>query len=61
MIKKYLGDLFIKQRFFVAVGLSIFLFILAFYIPFMERIAEALFSVFILLCLMDYSLLFFAL
>lgn len=60
VIKKYFGDLFIKRRFYLALATCMVLFILAFYIPVLERISIALFFVFMILCGMDYSLLFFA-
>ena len=51
--------MFIKQRFFVTLaGLAAF-FVVAFYIPFLENIAILVFFVFIIFCLIDYSLLFF--
>ena len=59
-IKKYFGDLFIKQRFYIAIAMLVGLFILSFYIPVLEPISVALFFIFVILCLMDYSLLFFA-
>ncbi|MDQ2718710.1 MAG: DUF58 domain-containing protein [Bacteroidota bacterium] len=58
-IKKYIGELFIRQRFYLAIAVCIVLFILAFYLPLLKNIAVVIFCVFILLCLVDYSLLFF--
>jgi len=59
LIKKYLGDLFINRRFYVAMVAFIILFLISFYIPFLERPATALFFMFILFCCIDYYLLFF--
>ncbi len=59
LIKKYFGDLFLKQRFYVALAALAALFIVAFYIPVLEQIAIAVFIVFIIFLLIDYSLLFF--
>ena len=59
MIQKYFGDLFIKRRFYLAIGALIALFIIAFYIPVLEPIAVVIFMVFIAFCLIDYSQLFF--
>ncbi|HEY5370706.1 MAG TPA: DUF58 domain-containing protein [Hanamia sp.] len=59
LIQKYLGDLFIKQRFFVTLAVLGALFLVAFYLPFLENIAILVFFAFIIFCLIDYSLLFF--
>ena len=59
LIKKYFLDLFLKQRFYLALAAIIVLFILAFYIPVLEPIAIVVFVVFILFCFIDYTLLFF--
>jgi uncharacterized protein (DUF58 family) len=59
LIQKYFGDLFIKQRFFVTLAALAALFLVAFYLPFLESIAVLVFFVFILFCIIDYSLLFF--
>ena len=58
-IQKYFGDLFIKQRFYVALAALVALFILAFYIPLLENISILLIVVFIIFFIIDYSLLFF--
>ena len=58
-LNKYFGDLFLNRRFFIALAIFIILFIAAFYIPVLERPAEALFFTFLLFCAIDYSLLFF--
>jgi len=59
-LKKYFGDLFLGGRFYIVMAGFIILFVMAFYIPVLERPAEALFFAYILFCLIDYSLLFFA-
>jgi uncharacterized protein (DUF58 family) len=58
-IKKYLGDLFVNQRFYMGLFACIVLFIAAFFIPLPEFIPVVVFSLFIIFCLIDYALLFF--
>ncbi len=60
MIQKYFGDLFIKRRFYFAIAALIILFIIAFYVPALGSITMAIFMVFLIFSLIDYSLLFFA-
>jgi len=60
LIKKYFRDLFLKQRFYVALAALAALFIVAFYIPVLEQIAIVVFIVFIIFLILDYSLLFFS-
>lgn len=59
IIKKYIGDLFISQRFYLYFGSCILLFILSFFIPILYPPAKILFSVFILIAFIDYFYLFF--
>ncbi|HET7117244.1 MAG TPA: DUF58 domain-containing protein [Hanamia sp.] len=59
MIQKYFGDLFIKQRLYLAIAALTVLFIIAFYIPALEKIAVAVFVFFLAFCAIDYFLLFF--
>ncbi len=59
MIKTYFLDLFLKRRFFIALALLIALFIIAFYIPALQPASIFIFIVFIIFCMVDYSLLFF--
>ncbi|HSV10084.1 MAG TPA: DUF58 domain-containing protein [Hanamia sp.] len=59
-LKKYIGDLFVRQRFYLAVAALIVLFILAFYIPVLQAISILVFVVFIIFLMLDYSLLFFS-
>jgi uncharacterized protein (DUF58 family) len=56
---KYFGDLFIKQRFYIALAVCIALFMAAFYVPVLENIAVAFVVTFLVLCLIDYAFLFF--
>ena len=56
---KYFSDLFIRQRFYIALAAIVSLFIIAFYIPALLEISIALFFVFIIFCIIDYSQLFF--
>ena len=58
-IKKYIGDLFLMQRFYIAIASIIALFLFAFYIPVLEQIAFLILVVFLLFCIIDYSILFF--
>ncbi|MDE3182615.1 MAG: DUF58 domain-containing protein [Bacteroidota bacterium] len=58
-IKTYFLDLFLKRRFFIALASLITLFILAFYIPALQPASITVFIVFIIFCIVDYSLLFF--
>jgi uncharacterized protein (DUF58 family) len=57
--KKYFGDLFIKQRFYIALAFCIALFMAAFYVPVLENIAVAFVVTLLVLFLIDYALLFF--
>jgi uncharacterized protein (DUF58 family) len=58
-LEKYFGDLFLRQRFFMALAALILLFIVAFYIPPLFEISIAVFFVFFIFFLIDYSILFF--
>lgn len=58
-IQKYFGNLFIKQRFYMALAVLVALFILSFYIPLLTNISILVFFVFIIFFIIDYSLLFF--
>ena len=60
MIKKYIGDLFLTQRFYVALASFIALFLAAFYVPVLKPAAIALFVAFLLVCIAEYALLFFS-
>ncbi len=58
-IQTYLLDLFLRRRFFTGLASLMALFILSFYIPAIEPASITVFIVFILFCIVDYSLLFF--
>ena len=58
-IKKYFVDLFLTSLFYIVLLGCICLFILSFYIDALQAIAPIIFFVFIILCLADYSFLFF--
>lgn len=58
-IKKYFGDLFVNQRFYMGIFVCMVLFIAAFFIPLPEFIPVLVFSLFVVFCLIDYALLFF--
>ncbi len=60
MIKKYIGDLFLTQRFYLALASFIILFLVAFYIPVLRVITIILFVAFLVVCMAEYSLLFFS-
>ncbi|MEO5648853.1 MAG: DUF58 domain-containing protein [Ginsengibacter sp.] len=58
-IKKYFGDLFVNQRFYLGILVCMAVFIIAFFIPVPESIPVFVFSLFVFFCLIDYALLFF--
>jgi uncharacterized protein (DUF58 family) len=58
-MKRYFGDLFITARFYAGLLASICLFIVAFYVPVLQGIATIVFFTYIILCVADYSYLFF--
>jgi uncharacterized protein (DUF58 family) len=58
-IKKFLLNLFLCSRFFLGLAVLVGLFILSFYIPALQPVTIAVFIVFIIFCIIDYSLLFF--
>ena len=57
--KTYFLDLFLRSRFFIGLAALVGLFILSFYIPALQSVSIAVFIVFIIFCVIDYSLLFF--
>lgn len=59
-IRKYVGDFFMKRRFFLVLAAFIILFLMAFYFPFLQPVALALFFLFLTLCGLEYSVLFFS-
>ncbi|MBK8710368.1 MAG: DUF58 domain-containing protein [Niastella sp.] len=59
IIKKYIGDLYIGNRFYWAAGGCIALFILAFYFPGLYEPVKVVLYTFIVLILVDYVFLFF--
>src|SRR5665811_1457404 len=58
-IKKYFGDLFLTARFYGGLLLCICLFVTSFYIHGLDSIPPIVFFLFIILCVSDYSFLFF--
>ena len=58
--KKYIGDLFVTTRFYLAAGLCIFIFVLSFFMPVLFPLAKIFFALFLLLTATDYYLLFLA-
>jgi uncharacterized protein (DUF58 family) len=58
--KRYFGDLFLRQRFYVALAALVALFVIAFYIPVLQQIAILVFVVFVIFLILDYALLFFS-
>ena len=58
-IKKYFGDLFPTAFFYYAIAGCACLFVASFYLPPLYAIVEFAFVMLILLCVVDYSLLFF--
>jgi uncharacterized protein (DUF58 family) len=59
LINKYFLSWFINRRFYLSLAGFVVLFICAFYLPFLELPAVALFLIFIIFCCIDYYLLFF--
>ncbi len=59
ILKKYLGDLFLNQRFFFGLAASVALFFVGYLIPVLELAVTLLFLMFVSFCLADYGLLFF--
>lgn len=58
MKKRLIADLFIDNRWYLLMSISIFLFIIAFFIPFLLFVALVYLLVFAVLTLMDYLMLF---
>ena len=59
ILKKYIGDLFLNQRFFVGLAACVAFFLVGYLIPVTEPVAVLLFLIFLSFCLADYGLLFF--
>jgi uncharacterized protein (DUF58 family) len=59
-IKKYLGDLFLQRRFFLVLAGFVIFFLIAFYFSFLQPIVLALFFLFLSLCVLEYSVLFYS-
>lgn len=59
LVNKYIGNLFLKQRFYLVMALFAALFIISFYIPVLKSIVVTLFVLFLVLCMAEYSALFF--
>lgn len=57
-IKKYIGDLYLSARFYLAAGIFIVLFITSFFIPQIYPAAKMLLLVFVALIIIDYLFLF---
>jgi uncharacterized protein (DUF58 family) len=60
MIKKYIGNLFITSRFYLAAGLCAVTFIASFFVPVFFLVAKIFFTAFAILFLADYFFLFIA-
>ncbi len=58
-LRKYFDDLFIGQRFYISLLACILLFIAAFYFRAFTIVATIAFFIFFILCIIDYSFLFF--
>ncbi len=58
IIKKYIGDLFLSTRFYLAAGFCALLFVVAFFVPVIMSFAIIVFFAFILLLVADYLFLF---
>jgi hypothetical protein len=58
VIKKYIGNLFLTTRFYLAVGLCIVLFIISFFYKPLLQLPKILFTVLIVFVLLDFLFLF---
>lgn len=56
--KRYIGDLFVSTRFYLAGGAVILLLIVAFFVPVLYDVAQIFFGAFLVLVLADYVFLF---
>jgi len=59
IIKKYIGDLFLTNRFYMVMVGCILFFVISFFFPALGEIPKMSFQVFLLLVLLDYFFLFF--
>lgn len=57
-IKKYIGDLFLPLRFYIAAGICAVMFLVSFLIPALYPLAKIIFYAFLILLLLDYVFLF---
>ncbi|MCP9752490.1 DUF58 domain-containing protein [Ferruginibacter sp. HRS2-29] len=57
--KKYIGDLFVTLRLYVAGGACAVFFIVSFFVPSLYEIAKLVFGVLVILLIADYAFLFF--
>lgn len=57
-VKKYIGNLFLTTRFYLATGLCIVLFVLSFFYKPLLQVPKILLAVFVILVLIDYLFLF---
>jgi uncharacterized protein (DUF58 family) len=55
---KYIVSLFLRPRFFWAIGICISMFIIAFYLPFVSHFAYILFALFFFLIIIDYVIIY---
>ncbi|MBA2250140.1 MAG: DUF58 domain-containing protein [Chitinophagaceae bacterium] len=58
-IKKYIGDLFITNRFYVVISACICIFIISFFLPVLGILPNVLFGIFLTFVAIDYIFLFF--
>jgi len=58
MIKRFIGDIFIADRFYLAGGICMFLFVMAFFIPVFYPIVVIILIMFLITILVDYLILF---
>ncbi len=59
-LQKYIGDLFVTERFYGGLIMSVAAFLISFYVPVFQTFAFLMFYSFILLCAVDYLFLFFS-
>lgn len=58
LIKKYIGALYLTNRFYLCMALCIVLFVISFFVPVLFATIQILLLVFAVLCLCDYAFLF---
>lgn len=55
---KYIGDLFIRQRFFVGLSICVFVYVISYFLPSVSLVADLMLFLFLALVMIDYIFLF---